>query len=65
MAQGTDSGTHTFPDRFAAIILCPCCATAVDAECTDGHPQNFECVACGQNWTMTPSRERQAAHSLN
>ncbi len=46
------------------ILLCPCCASTVDAE--DGpNPQRFECVSCGQTWTMVVDRDRQAAHSLS
>lgn len=45
------------------IILCPCCASAQDAE--DGQePQSFTCVCCGQTWTMTVDARRHAAHAL-
>lgn len=46
------------------ILMCPCCASAVDAE--DGpDPQEFECVSCGQTWTMVVDADRLAAHSLS
>jgi hypothetical protein len=47
----------------AVILLCPCCASTVDAH-TDPEPQQLECATCGQTWTMIVDRERQAAHSL-
>lgn len=46
------------------ILLCPCCASTVDAQVT-AEPQTFECVSCGQTWTMVIDRDRQAAHSLS
>lgn len=45
------------------ILICPCCASTVDAE--DGPAlQTFECVSCGQKWSMVVDRDRHAAHSL-
>lgn len=45
------------------ILICPCCASTVDAE-TGGQPQQFECVACGQQWSMVVDGDRLATHSL-
>lgn len=48
----------------AVIVLCPCCASAQDAN-VEQTPQTFTCVSCGQSWTMVVDRERQATHSLS
>lgn len=45
-----------------AILICPCCASAVD---TTSDQTEFECVTCGQTWTMTIDLERQAASSIS
>lgn len=47
----------------SVIIVCPCCASAVDAE-ADEKVQHFECVSCGQTWSMVVDAQRQATHSL-
>lgn len=47
----------------SVIIICPCCASAVDAEAGD-EPQEFQCVACGQSWSMVVDADRQATHAL-
>ncbi len=45
------------------IVLCPCCASAVDAL---SHPelQELTCPHCGQRWLMGGDAQRLAAHSL-
>lgn len=45
------------------ILVCPCCASAVDAEAST-EIQEFECVSCGQTWAMVVDANRLAAHSL-
>lgn len=45
------------------IVLCPCCASTLDAKVTTDQ-QDFTCVCCGQTWTMTVDAERLAAHAL-
>lgn len=45
------------------ILVCPCCASTVDAHATT-EIQQFECVSCGQTWSMVVDADRQAAHSL-
>ena len=45
------------------ILLCPCCASTIDA--TAGpEPQTFDCAHCGQQWSMVVDADRHAAHSL-
>lgn len=46
------------------ILLCPCCASTIDAQPAED-PQNFECVSCGQQWSMVVDQDRQAAHALH
>lgn len=46
------------------IVLCPCCASAQDAEAAE-QTQTFECISCGQTWSMQVDAERQAEHSLS
>lgn len=46
------------------IVLCPCCASAVDAEAQPGL-QEFTCVSCGQAWSMVVEADRLAVHSLS
>lgn len=46
------------------ILICPCCASAVDAH-ADPQPQTFTCVSCGQTWSMVVDADRLAAHSLH
>lgn len=45
------------------ILVCPCCASTVDAEASPDI-QQFECLSCGQTWSMVVDAGRQAAHSL-
>lgn len=45
------------------ILVCPCCASTVDADPGDAE-QQFECLACGQNWSMTVDAERCAEYAL-
>lgn len=49
---------------MTAILICPCCASTVDAEAKP-EPQTFQCVTCGQMWTMVVDADRQATHSLS
>ncbi len=46
------------------IIVCPCCASALDAEATPD-PQTFQCVTCEQVWVMVVDADRQDTHSLS
>lgn len=43
------------------ILFCPCCASALD---TESDKTEFECVTCGQTWTMVIDLVRQAASSI-
>lgn len=45
------------------IVICPCCASPVDAEAVKCE-QKLECVACGQQWSMVVDRDRQAEFAL-
>lgn len=45
------------------ILLCPCCASTIDAQ-PGPDIQHFECLSCGQSWSMVVDADRQAAHSL-
>lgn len=54
------------------ILMCPVCASTVDAEQKllsedrGGGPaiQVFECLPCGQEWEMCIDPARMARHSL-
>ncbi len=54
---------QTLEVSVPVILICPCCASTVDAE-PGPDPQTFTCICCGQTWTMTVDADRQAAHSL-
>lgn len=45
------------------ILVCPCCASAVDATTADT-AQELECLSCEQQWLMVVDAHRQAAHAL-
>ncbi len=45
------------------IVLCPCCASTLDAYASVD-PQDFECVSCGQTWTMVVDYDRVTTYSL-
>ncbi len=45
------------------IVLCPCCASSLDARPQE-EPQQFDCVGCGQTWTMTVDADRHQRHAL-
>lgn len=45
------------------ILVCPVCASPVDAEPCET-PQNHECVSCGQTWWMSIDLDRHAEHAL-
>jgi hypothetical protein len=47
----------------AVVLLCPCCASPVDALAGPA-PQALECVVCGQHWDMVVDADRQAEHAL-
>lgn len=49
--------------RTSVILVCPCCASTVDAD-SDPDPQNFTCTCCGQTWSMVVDADRQASYSL-
>jgi len=50
-------------DHEPVILLCPCCASTLDADAGPDE-QIFECISCGQNWSMVVSADRQTQHSL-
>lgn len=45
------------------ILVCPVCASPVDAQAGD-RPQELECGSCGQQWTMVVDAARHAEHAL-
>lgn len=45
------------------ILLCPCCASPLDAHAGPGE-QRFTCDVCGQVWSMVVDADRHAAHAL-
>lgn len=45
------------------VLLCPCCASPTDA-LVSCDPQDFECTACGQHWSMVVDADRIAEHAL-
>ncbi len=49
--------------REPVILVCPVCASTLDAEADEGS-QDFECVSCGQTWSMVVDAARHAIHSL-
>ncbi len=46
------------------ILICPCCASPVDATDTDGLEAEHECHGCGQRWLMVVDADRHAEHAL-
>lgn len=48
----------------AVILLCPVCASTVDAVAAEAE-QQLTCVSCGQTWVMVVDRERHDTHSLS
>lgn len=50
-------------DPVTVILICPCCASTVDAEVAPHH-QSFECVTCGQQWQMVVDEQRHAEYAL-
>lgn len=50
-------------DMDYVIVVCPCCASPVDAPIGD-KPDNLDCEVCGQNWTMVVDRERFSENAL-
>lgn len=47
----------------AVILVCPCCASTVEAHARD-ELQEFDCTGCGQQWLMVVDADRQAEHAL-
>jgi hypothetical protein len=47
----------------AVIVVCPCCASPLDAQ-PGPQEQTFECVCCGQSWSMVIDPDRLAEYSL-
>lgn len=45
------------------IVICPCCASPVDAEANDDECK-LQCTACGQHWSMVVSAARQKEYAL-
>lgn len=45
------------------ILVCPCCASTVDAQARD-EMQEFDCLSCGQQWQMIVDADRHAEHAL-
>lgn len=54
----------TTPPPVHVILVCPCCASTVDAEPEPDQAQRFECLQCGQVWIMTVNINRFTKHSL-
>lgn len=50
-------------DPVNVILVCPCCASPVDARSGD-EVQDFLCLVCDQSWQMVVDQVRQAVHSL-
>lgn len=46
------------------IVVCPCCASPVDAEDSDGDEIELQCGSCRQEWFMVVDADRHAEHSL-
>lgn len=53
--------TVKVPEPVPVILICPCCATALD---TYASATEFECAHCGQIWSMEVDLERQQASSI-
>jgi hypothetical protein len=45
------------------VLLCPCCASPVDAEASIWE-QKFLCQVCGQDWIMAVDADRVAEYAL-
>lgn len=45
------------------ILVCPCCASPVDAVAGPTE-QELDCVPCGQQWHMIVDADRVAEHAL-
>lgn len=46
------------------ILVCPCCASPVDAEDSDGDVEALDCGSCGQHWSMVVDADRVAEFAL-
>jgi hypothetical protein len=44
------------------ILVCPCCASTVDAK--DDGTESFTCTVCAQQWVMTLDVDRLHQFSL-
>jgi transposase-like protein len=55
-------------DGTPIIVFCPCCAASVDgvkdSNAATASGQEFECVNCGQTWTMPVDTDRLLQHAL-
>lgn len=49
--------------RMNVIVICPCCASPVDAQSHDDE-QDLHCTACGQLWSMVVNAARQREYAL-
>jgi uncharacterized protein YbaR (Trm112 family) len=45
------------------ILVCPCCASTVDAE-SGPDQQELICDVCGQTWSMVINADRLEKHAL-
>lgn len=45
------------------IVICPCCASPVDARPGDA-AQSIHCTVCDQSWVMVVDAERQKEYAL-
>ncbi len=50
------------PVPVTVILVCPCCASTVDA--ADDGTEAFRCDACGQQWAMRLDVDRLRQYSL-
>lgn len=50
-------------DMENVILVCPCCASPVDAEARR-EQQDLTCNACGQTWSMVVDLDRQREYAL-
>lgn len=55
----------TMDSNKKVVLICPCCASPVDAETAGLHEQNFTCEVCDQQWTMHVDAARFAEYALS
>jgi hypothetical protein len=51
------------PMNKKVVLLCPCCASPIDAEGST-QQQDFTCDVCGQRWAMAVDLDRIAEYAL-